>query len=230
MKEWMEMHAINERFALNEEKTQRELLELRTENLQLKEDLANTKDDLANTKEDLLIKEQELEKDVSFLKNPPFFHACGAHYGSRSITRQTIPYSRLLYSSAYSPDSVSGGLDISTGIMTCGWPGSYNVTWSLSADDDHGDRTVYIYLRKNGQRMDESLHQSWYTGSSGTVYDQGKQIHNIIILITILCITGGRTLVLHLDRGDTVDLYCEDCSAGIYLPTFCVSLSTFDIL
>ena len=53
-------------------------------------------------------------------------------------------------------------------------------------------------------------------------------LHNIIIILTIY-ITGGRTLVLHLVRGDTLDLYCEDCSATIYRVTFCVSLSTFDI-
>ena len=66
--------------------------------------------------------------------------------------------------------------------------------------------TVDIYLRKNGNVIVESHHYS------RAAYEQG-----------------GRTLVLHLDRGDTLDLYCEDCSAGISGITFCVSLSQADV-
>ena len=29
------------------------------------------------------------------------------------------------------------------------------------------------------------------------------------------------------DKGDTLDLYCQDCSAGIYRTVFCVSLSVW---
>ena len=31
---------------------------------------------------------------------------------------------------------------------------------------------------------------------------------------------------MHLDLGDTLDLYCEDCSEGVDHVTFCVSLTT----
>ena len=37
-------------------------------------------------------------------------------------------------------------------------------------------------------------------------------------------------MVLHLDQGDTLQLYCDDCTAGIGYTTFCVSLTTFDII
>jgi hypothetical protein len=194
---------MNERLALTEEnlkQTQGELLELKTENVQLK-------------------------MDVSFLKNPPFFHACGAHFNRLSISGQTIPYTSLL---PYPSTNTEGDLDISTGIFTCDAPGSYTVTWSLVAVDYAGDSQVEIYLRKNGEKITESLHVSWYSGSSGRVNDQGKHITQNYNN-NILYITGGRTLVLHLDRGDTLDLYCQDCSRGIYYTTFCVSLSTFDI-
>ena len=61
--------------------------------------------------------------------------------------------------------------------------------------------------------IQESLHSSYYIGPDQSgVQDQG-----------------GRTLVLHLDRGDTLDLYCDNCSAGIGRTTFCVSLSQADV-
>ena len=71
----VEMHAVKECFALNEEKlmrTQRELLELNTENVQLKEDLTNTKE------------------EMSHLKEPPICHACG-YQSSTTITEADYP-------------------------------------------------------------------------------------------------------------------------------------------
>merc|ERR1711892_1621336 len=216
--------------------TQAELVELKTNHMELKEDLKIAKDDLkltatkeeltatkeelkltatkeelkltatkeelSATRDDLTSKDHELERDVSIIRNPPFIHSCGSH-SSLSITSQTIPYDSLLYSST---NTEGGGLDIATGVFTSPWPGSYTVTWSLTAQDGAGE-FVHIYLRKNGQNIDESLHKSYYTGPSGEVGDQG-----------------GRTLVLHLDMGDTLDLYSYDCSAAIYRTTFCVSL------
>ena len=79
--------------------------------------------------------------------------------------------------------------------------------------NDAGDHSVHINLRKNGQNIDESLHYSRYTGPSGYAYDQG-----------------GRTLVVHLDSEDTMDLFCNECSAGIDDVTFCVSLSQADVV
>jgi hypothetical protein len=59
-----------------------------------KDGLAATKEDLTCTKEDLTMNDHEMEREVSFLKNPPFFHACGYKDGT-TVTRQTIPYSSL---------------------------------------------------------------------------------------------------------------------------------------
>jgi len=187
---------------------------------QLEKDISATKENLLSTKAELLtiidyLKTKDatikyLEREVSNLRDPPFTFACGAHYDFLSITSTTISYSTLLYSST----NVDGphGLDISDGVFTAGYPGTYTATWSLTANDDAEDHFVQIYLRKNGETIEESLHSSWYTGSSGWVTDQG-----------------GRTLVLHLGRGDTLDLYCKDCSAGMYYTTFCVSLSQADV-
>merc|ERR1711892_1053928 len=230
------------------EETKAELVELKTKNMELKErletaeddltatkdDLTATKDDLTATKDDLTAnkddltttnsklddltsfldnltsKDHELERDVSIIRNPPFIHSCGSHYEYLSITSQTIPYNNLLYSST---NTEGGGLDIARGVFTSPLAGSYTVTWSLAADDDAGDHSVVIYLRQNGQKIEESRHYSDYSGPSGQATNQG-----------------GRTLVLHLDMGDTLDLYCDNCSAYIYRTTFCESLSTFDII
>merc|ERR1711892_1389725 len=118
-----------------------------------KDDLTATKDDLTATNaklddltsfmDDLISKDNELEIDVSIIRNPPFIHSCG-YQSSTSITSQTIPYSSLLYSST---NTEGGGLDIASGVFTCPWPGSYTVTWSLMADVNAGEY-VHIYLRK----------------------------------------------------------------------------------
>ena len=44
-------------------------------------------------------KYQELEEEVSFLKEPPFFHACGSLSDLQSFPSETISYDSLLYSS-----------------------------------------------------------------------------------------------------------------------------------
>jgi len=150
----------------------------------------------------------KLVREVSFLKDPPYTFFC-AYRGGTSIYSGTIKYDKLLYSSTSIPDSAT--MDISSGIFTSGWGGTYTVTWSLSADDDAGDYYVDIYLRKNGESITESVHFSRYTGPSGFVTDQG-----------------GRTLLLRLDRGDTVELWCNNCSATVEYITFCVTMSSYD--
>ena len=134
---------------------------------------------------------------------PIWTYICGFQW-TVSIISQTIPYSTLLYFSSNIPDA---GLDIVTGVFTSGYAGTYSVSWSLTADDDSTEPIVSIYLRKNGINIDESLHWSGLIASDGGIQDQG-----------------GRSLLLHLDRGDTLDLCCQNCSAGIDYTTFCVSL------
>ena len=217
---------MNERLTLTEEKlqmTQNELLKTKDELFMTRNELLMTQEGVINAKEQM--KEQikmaednqkardvnirDLERDVSFLKDPPWTFACGAQYYAFDTNTQTISYTTLLYSST----NVAGaGLDISTGVFTAGHPGSYTATWNLMADNDAGEHIVDIYLRMNRKIIAESRYTSVYTGPSGYATDQG-----------------GRTLVLHLDRGDTLDLYCEDCSAGIRDTTFCVTLSQADV-
>merc|ERR1712154_266150 len=120
------------------------------------------------TKTVLMKKENELESEITRMRNPPYMHACG-YQGYTYIKSATIPYSTLLYSST---NTEGGGLDIASGVFTSSWPGSYTVTWALQASDDAGDNQVDIYLQHNGQNIGESLHYSIYTGTSGGVADQ----------------------------------------------------------
>merc|ERR1719320_1684842 len=120
----------------------------------------------------------------------------------------TIPYTSLLYSST---NTEGGGLDISTGVFTAPHGGSYTVYWDTSAELDSGE-FVRIYLQKDGENILESKHYSGYTGPSGVVQEQG-----------------GRTIIVDLGVGDTLQLYTEYGHGTIYYTTFCVSLTTPDI-
>merc|ERR1712098_186662 len=108
-----------------------------------------------------------------------------------------------------------GGLDLNTGVYTAPWPDTYSVTYSLQNNNGAGDNTVEMTLHKNGASLgDETGHYSDYTGSSGHyVMDQG-----------------GRTAILHLERGETVALYCDDCSAYVMRILFCVHLEDPDVI
>merc|ERR1719369_1588219 len=174
-----------------------------------KDDLAITKDDLAITKEALMFKTDDLEREVAILKAPPYIHACGSHYDVISASSGTIPYTSLLYSSTNQED---GGLDISTGVFTAPHGGSYTVSWDAQARLNRWEG-VYIYLQKNGVTMEESLHNSYY---GDNIDDHMNE-------------QGGRTLVVHLDLGDTLQLYKSDGDGDVAKTTFCVSLTTFDI-
>merc|ERR1712142_1143666 len=165
--------------------------------------LAEALIELAETKTEL----SETKSEIKRMRNTPYMHACGAHIDKLNMKSTTIPYYTLLYSST---NTEGGGLDIASGVFTSSYPGSYTVTWALHPYNDAGDHYVSIYLQHNGQNIDESHHLSYYSGPgpNSQVWDQG-----------------GRTLVLHLDQGDTLQLYCEDCTAYIFHTTFCVSLT-----
>ena len=73
-------------------------------------------------------------------------------------------------------------------------------------------------MRKNKDIIPETFHDCLFYGRS---YGSGPSGIND---------QGGRTVLVHLDMGDTLDLYCENCSAEIMFLTFCVSLEQFDVV
>merc|ERR1711997_950661 len=110
-------------------------------------ELVAAKADLAITKDALTSKTDRLEREVAILRDPPFIHFCGANdYLLSAVSgSMTIPYTSLLYSSTNQED---GGLDITTGVFTAPWGGSYTVSWDTQAGLSHGEY-VDIYLQKN---------------------------------------------------------------------------------
>ena len=172
---------LSEQLAVSEEKQVKTDAKLEA----TKEDLATTKDDLTealadltitkrdlvNAKADLISKTDEMVRDMAILRNPPFMHVCGSHYDSQqSLEHQTISFTSLLY---FSTNTEGGGLDIGTGVFTAPTGGSYTVSWDTSALVDHG-QNVGIFLQKNGETILESQHNSYYSGPSGGVCDQGQ--------------------------------------------------------
>jgi len=148
------------------------------------------------------------EKSINVLRDPPSIFYCGYRHDTHA-TSSVLTFDRLSYSRSNQP---TGGLDPKTGVFTTPYPGTYSVSWSLWARNDAGDDLVLISLHKNGAYVgEESRHVSEYTGASGHVDDQG-----------------GRTLILHLDMGETLSMYCDDCHDEVYDVNFCVSLVQFD--
>merc|ERR1711936_621154 len=67
---------------------------------------------------------QKLAREVSFLRNPPYtYFSAYQSYTSRSGSH-TIEYDNLIHSST----NVEGSMDVSTGIFTSGWAGTYTVS------------------------------------------------------------------------------------------------------
>merc|ERR1712123_342923 len=151
---------------------------------------------------------QDHEKSINVLSDPPEIFVCG-YKEYTTATSSILTFDRLSYARSNQP---TGGLDPETGVFTSSYPGTYSVSWSLVAIGDAEDTMVSVYLQKDGEYVGyESRHYSWYTGASGYVDDQG-----------------GRTLILHLDLGETLSMFCADCSAAISYVSFCVSLVKID--
>ena len=164
-----------------------QLAETKIELAETKTKLMTNENDLATTNvalNELARKNNELESEITRMRNPPYMHACGYIYFT-DIKSATIPYSTLLYSST---NTEGGGLDIASGVFTSSYPGSYTVTWALQAIDDAGQSSVAIYLQQNGQNIEESRHLSYNTRPSGVVSDQGIQhYYPYYIVLTLYC-------------------------------------------
>ena len=104
------VNIMNGRLALNEETLKQKQVELKETKEELKEALERfkiKKNSLTFVINDLTHKCQDLERDVSIMRNPPFIHPCGFN-GGVSTSQMTIPYTSLLY---FSTNTEGGGLD-----------------------------------------------------------------------------------------------------------------------
>ena len=140
--------------------------DMKAEISDLKKDIQKLKKE--NTK--LKVIEDDLVRDVSFLKNPPYYHIC-VYNSWTNVKSSNVQFEKELYSVCNMCNGAN--FDLTSGVYTNGWPGTYTVTWDLIANDNAEEHEVLIYLRKNDVNIEESRHYSHYTGSSGGVGDQG---------------------------------------------------------
>merc|ERR1712242_56686 len=154
----------------------------------------------------------DLRGNLTTIQNLPYINVCG-YQRETDITSWNIIYDKLLLSST---NTVGGGLDISTGIFTAPTPGDYHVSWDLRSSNNNGDEWVEIYLHHNKQRISASKHSSNFN-----IYDVSSLKATVYVDDQ-----GGRTMMVHLAKGDSVSLFCQDCSAFVGDITFCVSLIT----
>merc|ERR1712179_558508 len=127
-----------------------------SERLDLNEKLLlKTQEELKKTQEKLLTRDIELEKymtatrqELYSIRAPPHMHACGANHDQISSTSQTIPYTNIFYNAT---TTEGGGLNAAAGTFTSSWPGSYSVTWSLTAYGDNaiGGRSLVVRLEQD---------------------------------------------------------------------------------
>jgi hypothetical protein len=128
---------------------------------------------------------------------------CGYQY-SWTRAGSVINYSKV------EPDEGVGSLVASTGVYTAQAAGIYQVVWSLHNYLD-GGKYNEIYLQRNGQKVDESRHYSHNFAGNKLIKEQG-----------------GRTMLVNLQSGDTLNLKTESGRYGFtgwaYYISFCVHL------
>merc|ERR1711892_1055391 len=199
--EWFEILNIKTEQQQNDIQEQKEVVAmLQRENLLNQEKLTLLEVDSKKYKEDQTKKVTSLTEDMNSMmsmehetsikvtRDAPEVFYCGFQYGFQYgvSSPSNITYDSMFYSRTNQP---TGGLDLATGVFTSPFPGTYTVTYSLYAYNEQ-DGYVIIYLYKNEVEIDESQHYSSYDGLSGDATDQG-----------------GRTLILHLDMGETLSLH-----------------------
>merc|ERR1711915_551791 len=178
-----------------------------------KSDLAALKlenDELNATVDELKSENAELSKELSFLRNPPSYHLCVYQSGTHAKS-SVMTFEKQLYMECNFCDDAD--FNLNTGVYTNGWPGTYTVSWNSWVGAYHGHSTTRIFLRKNGQNINEARQYSRFDTDNGRMLEQG-----------------GRTMLIRMDAGDTLSLYCEDCSDYVADITFCISLFTFDAI
>ena len=151
--------------------------------------------------------EARLEKKVM---EPATMSVCG-YMNQWSTSGATVLYSHLFHQET---NLATGGLDKYSGVFTAGLSGVHLITWSLLAENrppafDYPPLDpVDLHLYLNGLEMPEARHVSW----SGEANDD------------LIYELGGRTVMLSLQEGDTLELFCDNCDPSIAEVTFCIAL------
>ena len=94
-----------------------------------------------------------------------------------------------------------------TGEFTAPRTGVYLVTFSYWSSHNAGKRS-HVWLHKNGVKIEETGHGTYFTGEWGQVQS-----------------TGGRSVYLRLNYGNTISLQTETVTGGMYRIIFCVQFT-----
>merc|ERR1711992_93474 len=196
--------------AMGEMKATKEtILEMKEMMLSLKSRVAKVEQKLMETKDEMMKVEDEemIKNDVSILGDAPYLHQCSFH-SRASFVDSILSYECLFYDVTNQPT----GLAWETGVFTCPYSGTYTVTWALNSEDGTDDPSVETWLRKNEEQMNPSFHQSYFR--------QDESLAQVGLADDM----GEKTMLVGLEAGDTLDLFCVNCGARIYRVSFCVSL------
>merc|ERR1711892_1610483 len=158
--EWFEILNIKIDEQQNDIQEQKEVVAmLQRENLLNQEKLTLLEVDSKKYKEEQTMKVTSLTEDMNSMmslehetsikvkRDTPEVFYCGFNSGDYVSSPSTIKYDSMFYSRTNQP---TGGLDLATGVFTSPFPGTYTVTWSLSAYGAMShDQYKTIYLFKN---------------------------------------------------------------------------------
>ena len=151
---------------------------------------------------------------VDQVRNPPFAFQCAWQGGPWGAANSVITYDHLTYDeiSGGSIYNVTGGLDINTGVFTVGhgFSGVWTVSYSIRSRQYSGDYYNQAWLYVNGERIEESYHGTYYSGSEGYVQELGS-----------------RSLYMRLEAGDTISLRTGYIGSLLDI-TLCFELAQFD--
>jgi len=140
------------------------------------------------------------------LRDMPFEMVCAYKYNWDTLG--VVNYDQISeeFNNSNRPGGADGLMNIETGVFTALTSGYYIITFSAHVQVHAGESTV-MWLHHNGVQVEESQFVTSMKAGSGDNYiiDQGS-----------------RTVILHLLRGDTVDLRTEKNSYGVWRINFCL--------
>merc|ERR1711915_637378 len=147
--------------------------ELSTKNLELNEALKKLSapneeieeylNKLDEKNENLTVSEVELRsktdvvfKEVSFLKNPPYYHIC-VFLHEAAVSSEVLSFQKVLFNECNMCDDAD--FDLDTGVYINGWPGIYTVTWDLLLVVMTNRLPIFIYSKMDRVLMNQDTIQ-----------------------------------------------------------------------
>ena len=151
---------------------------------------------------------KQLEADIKQLKNKPFAYQCAwqPHWDAAD---SVITYHSMVFDEMSGDD---GGLDLDYGDFTVGdgLSGVWVVTYSIKSKQRSGDHNL-AWLFLNGEKIEDSEHNTYYLGSDGRVGSLGS-----------------RSLYFRLETGDTLSLRTTRLEGALYDISLCLELVRAD--